>query len=103
MREESPEPVRRKPAPIRRDWVSKTLAGTLLGLTLAMAASGIYSQFAANTPLPIRGQLMMWMVPPIWLGTLSGVYFFTSGARAWLWLGSANAAAFCAWLLLRMT
>lgn len=86
--------VRRKPPPVRPDWVSKTIAGVVLGLTLAMAISGVYSELDSAKPLPVRGQLMMWMVPPVWLGTLAGVYFFASGLCAWLWLGGANALAF---------
>jgi len=103
MRAATAEASRRKPPAVRRDWVSKTLAGTLLGLSLALAPSGLYSEFNAAMPLPVRGQLMMWMVPPIWLGTLSGVYFFGSGLRAWLWLGGANAVAYGALLALRLS
>lgn len=83
-----------KPAPVQRDWVSKTLAGTLLGLALALGASGVFSQLNAAMPLPVRGQLAMWMVPPLWLGTLGLVYFFQSGLRAWLWLAGANVLAY---------
>jgi hypothetical protein len=92
-----------KKAPIRPDWVSKTLAGVLLGLTLAMAISGVFSQLMLDMPLPTRGQLMMWMVPPIWLGVASGVYFFASGLRAWLWLGGANLIAYGLMFGLRTT
>lgn len=92
-----------KKLPIRPDWVSKTLAGVLLGLTLAMAISGVFSQLALDMPLPTRGQLMMWMVPPIWLGVCSGVYFFASGLRAWLWLGGANLIAYGLMFGLRTT
>jgi hypothetical protein len=31
----------------------------------------------------------MWLVPPVWLGVASTVYFFASGLRAWIWLGGA--------------
>ena len=96
------ETGRPKTPPIRRDWVSKTLAGCLLGLALSLAASALYSDMNAALPLPTRGQLAMWMVPPIWLGTLAGVYFFPSGLRAWLWLGAANAAAYGALLVIRL-
>jgi hypothetical protein len=94
--------VSHKAKPIRRDWISKTLAGISLGLTLGIAVSGVYSSLTAGMPLPIRGQLMMWMVAPIWLGVLGGVYFFASGLRAWLWLGGANALAFGIFFALRM-
>jgi len=75
---------------IQRDWLSKTLAGTLLGLTFAFACSAVFAHFAASLAPPIRAQLAMWMVIPIWLCVLSCVYLFRSGKRAWLWLGFAN-------------
>lgn len=77
--------------PIRRDWLSKTLAGFVLGAVLALGCSGLFLQFNADMPLSVRGQLAMWMVPPVWLGVLGGVFFFASGLRAWLWLGGAGA------------
>jgi hypothetical protein len=89
--------------PIRADWIAKTLAGALLGFTLALAASGIFSLLAAPMPLPTRGQLVMWIVAPIWLGVWSGVYFFTTGPRAWLWLAAANLLAYGVLFALRMS
>ncbi|MCK6395147.1 hypothetical protein [Zoogloea sp.] len=86
--------------PIQRDWLSKTLAGLVLGAVLAFALSGLFSRLNAGMPLSVRGQLAMWMVPPIWLGVLSGVYFFSSGLRAWLWLGMAAAGLAGAFYLL---
>ncbi|WP_419341081.1 hypothetical protein ACM1PE_23140 [Achromobacter sp. PD1] len=78
-----------KPAPIRRDWISKSLAGALLGFALAMGASAALAAWTAGIPLATRSQLAMWLVPPVWLGVASTVYFFTSGLRAWIWLGGA--------------
>ncbi|MDD2987458.1 MAG: hypothetical protein PHI64_00730 [Zoogloea sp.] len=77
--------------PIQRDWLSKTLAGLVLGAILALACSGLFARLNTAMPLGVRGQLAMWMVPPVWLGVLGGVYFFSSGVRAWLWLGAASA------------
>jgi hypothetical protein len=79
---------------IRRDWLAKTLAGALPGLTFAFACSGVLANALADLPLGIRGQLVMWFVPPVWLGVFSGVYFFRSGLRAWAWLGAANLLVF---------
>ncbi|MDX9844741.1 MAG: hypothetical protein RBT42_13425 [Aquabacterium sp.] len=92
-----------KPPPIQRDWVSKTLAGTLLGFTLAIACSGVFAHLTHSIPMATRAQLAMWMVAPIWLGTLSGVYAFASGPRAWLWLSGANLVAFGSLGLLRLS
>jgi hypothetical protein len=92
---------RGKPVPIRPDWVSKTLAGLLLGLSLALICSGLLASALTGMPLPVSGQLLMWLVPPVWLGVLSGVYFFSSGLRAWLWLGGVNVLALGIWWLVR--
>lgn len=83
-----------KPAAIRRDWISKSLAGALLGFALAMGASALLAALTADIPLATRSQLAMWLVPPVWLGVLSAVYFFASGLRAWMWLGGACLALY---------
>ncbi|BCN36980.1 hypothetical protein ALDI51_02990 [Alicycliphilus denitrificans] len=87
--------------PIRPDWVSKTLAGLLLGLSLAFTASALLMTQLRGMPLAVSGQLAMWLVPPVWLGVLSSVYFFRNGLRAWAWLLGANAAALGLWWWLR--
>lgn len=79
-----------KKSPIRPDWIAKTSAGALLGFGLAIASSGLLSLALGTMPLPVRGQLVMWVVPPVWLGALGFVYLFASGLRAWLWLASLN-------------
>ena len=83
-----------RPEAVAPDWLSKTLAGTLLGFSLAVGCSGLLSWALAGLPLTIRGQLVMWLIAPVWLGTLSGVYFFRSGKRAWAWLAGANLLVF---------
>ncbi len=76
------------------DWLSKTLAGTLLGFTLAIGCAGLFNVLTAGMPLTIRGQLAMWMTAPVWIGVLSSVYFFRTGRHAWAWLGGANLVVF---------
>lgn len=83
-----------KPKAVAPDWWSKTLAGTLLGFSLAVGCSGLLSWALGGLPLTIRGQLVMWLIAPVWLGTLSGVYFFRSGKRAWAWLAAGNLLVF---------
>ncbi|MBV2160525.1 hypothetical protein [Achromobacter denitrificans] len=95
--------TKRPHPPIRRDWLAKTLAGLLLGAVLAFVCSGLFSAAYPDMPLSVRGQLAMWMVPPVWLGVLSGVYFFASGLRAWLWLGGASALAAGLLFVLRLS
>ena len=92
--------VRRgKPGPVRPDWISKTLAGLLLGLSLAIICSGLLAAWLAGMPLAVSGQLAMWLVPPAWLVVQSTVYFFSSGLRAWAWLGGINVLALGIWWL----
>ena len=45
--------------PIRPDWVSKTLAGLLLGLSLALTASALLMTQLRGLPLSVSGQLAM--------------------------------------------
>lgn len=99
VRAEHGEARPRKPRPIRKDWVSKTLAGLLLGFSLALVAAALLMTQLRGMPLPVSGQLAMWLVPPVWLGVLSGVYFFSSGLRAWAWLLGTNALALGLWWL----
>ncbi len=91
-----------KRAPIRPDWLAKTLAGLVLGLVLALLASALLAALLAGLPISERGQLAMWSVPPVWMGVLSGVYFFSSGLRAWLWLGGACLLAYGVLLAVRL-
>lgn len=86
----------------RAAWLSKSLAGTLLGFGLAIALSGLFAWLGPGGLAPLnKYQFNMWLVPPLWLGVLSAVFLFSSAARAWLWLGGANALAFAALWLVR--
>lgn len=82
------------PDTIRRDWISKSLAGALLGFSLALGCSGLFARLASGMVMALKVQLTMWMVMPIWLAVLSGCFLFRSGKRAWLWLGVANLVVF---------
>lgn len=83
-------PPKAKPPAIERDWLSKTLAGGLLGFALAIGCSGLFLQLGPPLAGNIKPQLAMWMVAPIWLGVLSCCYFFQNGKRAWFGLGGAT-------------
>ncbi|MAQ18339.1 MAG: hypothetical protein CMN30_26520 [Sandaracinus sp.] len=67
------------------------MAGALLGLVLALGVSGVVAELAGAVPLVIRAQLVMWLVVPVWLTVFASVYFFRTGARAWVGLGAASA------------
>jgi len=78
-------------AAIRRDWVGKTLAGTLLGFALGVIAGAFFVRFGPALSLPVTAQLAMWIVTPVWFTVLSLCFLFGSGLRAWAWLGGAVA------------
>lgn len=74
-------------------WVSMTLAGLVLGGTLALQGSLLFDATFHSVPGALRAQLDMWVVMPVWFTALSGVYAFRTGRRAWLGLGALNAVA----------
>lgn len=79
---------------IRHDWLSKSLAGALLGFGLAVALAGLFAWAGPGGPdAPNKYQFVMWLVAPIWLGAASFCFLFRSGLCAWLWLGGANLLA----------
>ncbi|RMH89539.1 hypothetical protein EBB59_10210 [Lysobacter pythonis] len=84
-------------------WFGKTCAGVVLGLVIAVAASGLFAWFGPGGIAPDGGknQFNMWLVAPVWAGVISGVFLFRDSLRAWAWLG-AVAAALSAALLLRV-
>ena len=59
--------------------------------------SGLLVSLRGSPPelaTPNKFQLVMWLIAPIWLTTLSLCFFFSSGMRAWLWLGGENLLAY---------
>lgn len=84
-----------KPAPIRPDWWSKTLAGGVLGATLALALAGLFAWLGpGGVSAAEKPQFVMWSIAPLWLSAFAAVYLFRSGGRALLWMGGANLAAY---------
>lgn len=89
--------MNRKPerASIGADWWSKTLAGALLGFTLALALAGLFAWVGpGGIGAPQKNQFVMWLIAPLWMAIFSLVYLLRSGARALLWLGGANLLAY---------
>ncbi|WP_137009978.1 hypothetical protein [Aquitalea aquatilis] len=91
-------------SPIRKHWLAKTLTGQVLGLALGFACGGLLLRLLDEVPLPVRAQLAMWLVAPVWLGVAGGVYLFRNAWRALVCLGGANALAWLwlAWLSRRV-
>ncbi|MCB6184577.1 hypothetical protein LIN78_13605 [Leeia sp. TBRC 13508] len=75
---------------VQKDWLSKSIAGGVLGLLFAFACSGIFTELMTHLPLATRAQLAMWLVAPVWLAIFGLVYLFNTGKQAWLVLGLMN-------------
>jgi hypothetical protein len=73
--------ARPQAAPIARDWLGKTLAGILLGFTLALGCSALFIWLAASLPQSARSQLAMWLLAPVWIGVLGGVFSSVAANR----------------------
>lgn len=84
---------------IQRDWISKSVAGVVLGLLLGLGCSALFMELAPDMMANIKVQLAMWMVTPIWLGVLSMSFLFQDGKRAWMWLVLANTLVFTLYFL----
>lgn len=84
--------------PFRAHWWAKSTAGLLLGFTLAIAVAGLFARLAPDAPG--KFQMVMWLVTPVWMGTLSLVFLFRDGWRAWGVLGGANALGYAVLFLL---
>ena len=84
-----------KKSPIQADWWTKTCAGAILGLTLALALSGLFAWFGpGGLAAPQKVQFVMWIIAPIWMLIFSLVYLFRTGLRALLWLAGINLIAY---------
>lgn len=78
--------------------ISRCLAGTMLGFSLAAA---LLSLLLHALPQGGDGYVIPALILffPLWIAFMIGAYTFRSGTRAWLTLGGANAVAFFAlWL-----
>jgi hypothetical protein len=85
----------------RTDWLSKSLAGTLLGFFAAMAMCGLSFLLPLQIGRSGEAQLIMWLLGPIWLTILSTCFLFRSGARAWFWLGLTNVVLYALYFLFK--
>ena len=70
-------------ADFRADWLSKSLAGSVLGFTLAIALAGLFA-VAGPGGLEARNkyQFVMWLVAPIWLGVASPFMMMVKASSA---------------------
>ncbi|MEG3765235.1 hypothetical protein [Alteromonas sp. 14N.309.X.WAT.G.H12] len=87
---------------IQPDWWSKTIASTVLGLTLAFALVGLFAWYGpGGIHAATKNQFNMWIISPIWLLIISFSFLFRTGARAFLILGTANLICWGLFVLLR--
>lgn len=83
-------------------WLSKTFAGAILGITLALALSGLFAWLGpGGIAAADKVQFNMWLIPPLWLTLFSFVYMFPNGKSAWRWLLLANLLAYSALAITR--
>lgn len=76
---------------IQTDWWSKTIAGAILGLSLAIACASLITVWALNSQDPaLAPQIGMWSVPCIWLPLFFIAYFIPKGWQVMLMYGVLN-------------
>lgn len=87
---------------IQPHWWTKTVAGFVLGLTLAYAFVAIFAWYGpGGIDAPAKSQFNMWIISPMWLLVLSFTYLFKTGVKAVLYLLAANIIVYSIYFLLR--
>ncbi len=85
-----------------RHWWRKTFAGGVLGLTLALALSGLFAWLGpGGLHAADKAQFVMWLIAPLWLVMFSLVYLISHGNRAIILFAAANLFAWLALLFVR--
>lgn len=76
---------------LQPDWWTKSLAGLILGFTLALGLVGLFAWFGpGGIDADTKVQFNMWLITPIWLLVLSFSFMFKTGLRAIGYLGLFN-------------
>ncbi len=87
---------------IQPHWWQKSIAATLLGLTLSYALIGIFAWYGpGGIDAAVKVQFNMWMITPIWLTIITFSFMFKTGRHAFIYLGAANLIAYSIFVLLR--
>lgn len=76
---------------LQPDWWTKSLAGLILGFTLALGLVGLFAWFGpGGIDADTKVQFNMWLITPIWLLILSFSFMFKTGLRTIGYLGLFN-------------
>ncbi len=86
---------------LHNDWLSKTVAGLILGFTAALGLSGVFLLIVSEMNRSASAQLVMWLLSPMWLTLLSTVYLFRNGLWAWSWLALLNVMVYALFFLIK--
>jgi len=82
---------------LQPDWWTKSLAGLILGFTLALGLVGLFAWFGpGGIDADTKVQFNMWLITPIWLLILSFSFLFKTGLRAIGYLGLFNILTYIA-------
>jgi len=80
---------------IKPHWWRKSIAGLVLGYTLALGLAGLFAWYGPGGIAPgNKTQFNMWIIAPMWMLIFSLSFLFKTGNRALIWLTIANIATF---------
>jgi hypothetical protein len=80
---------------IQRDWWLKSVSGTVLGSTLALALVGLWAWWGpGGISASNKVQFNMWLIAPLWMGVLSACFFVRTGRQVVAGLLLANGLAY---------
>lgn len=84
-------------------WKGKLSAGVLAGGGLAIAGMAVVGQMCRTTgsPMTLSAQALLWGVVVAWIVPVCACFLFSSGRRAWAWLGGGCAVLWLLFLILK--
>ncbi|QIO06141.1 hypothetical protein [Acinetobacter shaoyimingii] len=80
---------------IQPDWISKTIAGGVLGLSFSVAIANLLVLFGKDyLELSLIRQFGMWTIPWLWMTIFFATYFIPKGKTALYIFVVANVIAY---------
>ncbi|MDM1247727.1 hypothetical protein ACFODO_16610 [Acinetobacter sichuanensis] len=87
---------------IQPDWWSKSFAGAIFGLSLAIALGNLIVVIGKHfIAMDLLVQLAMWSIPWLWMPLLFISFLFHTGKAAIFYMAAANLLAYACLFLLR--